>query len=46
MAQQAQQPGAGASIPDQIEQLDRLRRAGTITEDEFQAKKTELLRRL
>jgi uncharacterized membrane protein YdbT with pleckstrin-like domain len=34
------------SIPDQIEQLDRLRRAGSITEDEFQAKKSELLRRL
>jgi uncharacterized membrane protein YdbT with pleckstrin-like domain len=35
-----------ASIPDQIEQLDRLRRSGAITEDEFQAKKSELLRRL
>lgn len=34
------------SIPDQIEQLDRLRKAGAITEDEFQLKKAELLRRL
>lgn len=37
---------AGASIPDQIEQLDRLRRNGVLTEEEFQAKKAELLRRL
>ena len=37
---------AAASIPEQIEQLDRLRRAGTITEDEFQAKKADLLRRM
>lgn len=34
------------SIPEQIEQLDRLRRAGTITEEEFQAKKADLLRRM
>jgi uncharacterized membrane protein YdbT with pleckstrin-like domain len=45
-------PAAGApsapvaSIPDQIEQLDRLRKSGAITEDEFQLKKSELLRRL
>ncbi len=36
----------GPSIPEQIEHLDRLRRAGTLTEDEFQAKKAELLRRM
>jgi membrane protein YdbS with pleckstrin-like domain len=36
----------GPSIPEQIEHLDRLRRGGTITEDEFQAKKAELLRRM
>ncbi len=42
---QAAAPSA-ASIPEQIEQLDRLRRAGTITEDEFQAKKADLLRRM
>jgi uncharacterized membrane protein YdbT with pleckstrin-like domain len=38
--------GGTASIPDQIEQLDRLRRSGALTEDEFQMKKAELLRRL
>jgi len=36
----------GQSIPDQIERLDQLRRSGAITEQEFQAKKDELLRRL
>jgi uncharacterized membrane protein YdbT with pleckstrin-like domain len=45
--QQAQQPAPPSfSIPDQIEQLDRLRKAGALTEDEFQLKKAELLRRL
>lgn len=40
-------PAAPAmSIPDQIAQLDRLRQAGTLTEDEFQAKKADLLRRM
>jgi uncharacterized membrane protein YdbT with pleckstrin-like domain len=34
------------SIPELIEQLDRLRRSGAITEDEFQTTKAELLRRL
>lgn len=34
------------SIPEQIEQLDRLRHAGTLTEEEFQAKKADLLRRM
>ena len=41
-----QAAASAASIPEQIEQLDRLRRAGTITEDEFQAKKADLLRRM
>ncbi|MEO5839218.1 MAG: PH domain-containing protein [Acidimicrobiales bacterium] len=45
--QQVQQPAPPSfSIPDQIEQLDRLRKAGALTEDEFQLKKAELLRRL
>jgi uncharacterized membrane protein YdbT with pleckstrin-like domain len=45
--QQAQPTTGGApSIPDQIEALDRLRRSGALTEDEFQLKKAELLRRL
>lgn len=35
-----------ASIPEQIEHLDRLRRAGSLTEEEFQAKKADLLRRM
>jgi uncharacterized membrane protein YdbT with pleckstrin-like domain len=40
-------PGpAPASIPDQIEQLDRLRQRGVITEEEFAAKKADLLNRL
>lgn len=43
---QAAPAAPASSIPDQIEQLDRLRRAGTLTDDEFQAKKAELLRRL
>jgi uncharacterized membrane protein YdbT with pleckstrin-like domain len=34
------------SIPTQIEQLDGLRRRGLITDDEFRAKKAELLNRL
>jgi len=38
--------GAGASIPDQIEKLDELRRNGVLTEEEFADKKAELLRRL
>jgi membrane protein YdbS with pleckstrin-like domain len=37
---------APASIPGQIEQLDQLRQRGVITEQEFQAKKAELLDRL
>ncbi len=35
-----------ASIPDQIRQLDELRRDGALTNAEFEAKKAELLRRL
>ena len=37
---------AAPTIPEQIEQLDALRRAGTITEAEFEAKKRELLDRM
>ena len=44
--QQAQPTTPTFSIPDQIEQLDRLRKSGALTEDEFQIKKAELLRRL
>ena len=36
----------GASIPEQIEKLDELRRNGVLTEEEFASKKAELLRRL
>ena len=35
-----------ASIPEQIDQLDRLRQRGVITEAEFAAKKADLLDRL
>ena len=38
--------GMGNSIPEKIEQLDNLRRKGVLTEAEFQAKKSELLKRL
>lgn len=34
------------SIPDQIERLDELRQRGVLTDAEFDAKKSELLRRL
>ncbi len=37
---------AGAGIPEQIEQLDALRRQGTITDQEFEAKKRDLLDRM
>jgi uncharacterized membrane protein YdbT with pleckstrin-like domain len=46
------QPGAGApapaapSVPEQIEQLARLRDAGHITPEEYEAKKAELLGRM
>ena len=38
--------GGGASIPEQIEQLDELRRRGVLSDAEFDAKKAELLRRM
>jgi uncharacterized membrane protein YdbT with pleckstrin-like domain len=34
------------SIPEQIAQLDELRQRGVLTDDEFQEKKTDLLRRM
>ncbi|MBV9661425.1 MAG: PH domain-containing protein [Acidimicrobiales bacterium] len=37
---------AGPSIPEQIDQLDQLRRRGVISDAEFEAKKNELLGRL
>jgi membrane protein YdbS with pleckstrin-like domain len=39
-------PAAGPSIPDQIGQLDQLRRQGVITAAEFEQKKAELLERM
>lgn len=39
-------PAAPVSIPDQIDKLDQLRRRGVITEEEFAAKKAQLLDRL
>lgn len=39
-------PSERASIPAQIDELDRLRRRGVITDAEFQAKKTQLLERM
>jgi uncharacterized membrane protein YdbT with pleckstrin-like domain len=38
--------GGGLSIPDQIDRLDDLRKRGAISEQEYQAKKTELLDRM
>ncbi len=38
--------GAEASIPEQIQQLDRLRQQGVLSEAEFQAKKQQLLDRM
>lgn len=35
-----------ASIPDQIEKLDQLRHSGALTDEEFETKKAELLKRL
>ena len=37
---------AGLSIPDQIEKLDELRKRGVISEQEFAAKKADLLNRM
>jgi membrane protein YdbS with pleckstrin-like domain len=42
----AQPAGTGASIPEQLIQLDDLRQRGIISEGEFAAKKAELLSRL
>ncbi len=39
-------PQPAAAVPDQIEQLARLRDQGHITDAEFEAKKAELLRRM
>jgi hypothetical protein len=45
--QKRQAPAAaGPSIPEQIDQLDQLRRRGVISEEEFATKKAELLNRL
>lgn len=48
-AQQSQQAGAGhvtKSVAEQIEELGRLRDAGLVTPEEFEAKKQELLNRM
>jgi hypothetical protein len=42
----ADEPPKADDIPDLIADLDQLRRKGVITEQEFQAKKTELLARM
>jgi uncharacterized membrane protein YdbT with pleckstrin-like domain len=42
----SRQPVAGASVPEQIQQLDALRQQGVLTEAEFQAKKADLLKRM
>ena len=46
MTPRVSQAPASASIPDQIEALARLRKQGVLTEEEFQAKKQQLLDRL
>lgn len=47
VAEHVPAPGpAAASVPEQIEQLARLRDAGHITPDEFETKKAELLGRM
>lgn len=42
----AASPGTSESIPDQIAKLDELRIRGVLSNEEFQAKKEELLRRM
>jgi uncharacterized membrane protein YdbT with pleckstrin-like domain len=42
----SRQTVAGASVPEQIQQLDALRQQGVLTEAEFQAKKADLLKRM
>jgi uncharacterized membrane protein YdbT with pleckstrin-like domain len=37
---------AGSTIPERIEQLDQLRRKGLVTDQQYEAKKSELLDRL
>lgn len=44
--QQAPTQQAGLSIPEQIEKLDELRKRGVISEQEFAAKKADLLNRM
>ena len=44
--QQATTQQAGLSIPEQIEKLDELRKRGVISEQEFAAKKADLLNRM
>ncbi|MEY2431029.1 MAG: hypothetical protein QOC92_754 [Acidimicrobiaceae bacterium] len=44
--QQATTQQVGASIPEQIEKLDELRKRGVISEQEFAAKKADLLSRM
>ena len=44
--QQAPTQEAGLSIPEQIEKLDELRKRGVISEQEFAAKKADLLNRM
>jgi hypothetical protein len=39
-------PGAEGSIPEQIRELDELRRQGLLTDAEFAAKKQQLLDRM
>ncbi|MEM8706508.1 MAG: PH domain-containing protein [Actinomycetota bacterium] len=39
-------PAPELSIPEQIEKLDQLRRQGVVTDEEFEAKKRELLDRM
>jgi uncharacterized membrane protein YdbT with pleckstrin-like domain len=46
MVQQAPAPAAAPGVPEQIEQLARLREQGHITDAEYEAKKAELLRRM
>ena len=41
-----QQPQPSASVPEQLEQLARLRDQGVLTAAEFEAKKAELLKRM
>jgi hypothetical protein len=42
----AQQAASGSDIPDQIRKLDELRKAGIVSNEEFEAKKKELLSRM